>query len=75
MEMAVTRGVRARALVEPSVSEMLSDPIVQALMRADGVQACDLKALLCSVAKRIRDGSRSKVRKECRDEHTNVSSE
>ena len=58
MEMGVTRRVRERALAEfdePSVEEMLSDPIVQALMRADGVHAGELEALLCSVAKRIRE--------------------
>ena len=35
---------------EPSISEMLADPVVRALMRADGVHADELRALLCSVA-------------------------
>src|SRR4029077_8531509 len=55
-EMGVTRRVRARALAEleePSVKEMLSDPIVHAVMHADGVHAGELEALLCSVAKRL----------------------
>jgi hypothetical protein len=52
---------------EPSVKEMLSDPIVHAVMRADGVHAGELEALLCSVAKRLREPSRSK-KKEHHDE-------
>jgi hypothetical protein len=62
MGMGVTRRVRARALAEPdepSVKEMLSDPIVHAVMRADGVHADELEALLSSVAKRIRERSRN----------------
>ena len=39
---------------EPSVTEILSEPIVQALMAADRVQVEDLEALLRSVAKRLR---------------------
>jgi hypothetical protein len=39
---------------EPSLAEILTDPIVQALMAADGVHADDLEALLRSVAKRLR---------------------
>jgi hypothetical protein len=61
METGVTRRVRAGALAEldePSVKEMLSDPIVRAVMRADGVHAGELEALLCSVAKRLRKRSR-----------------
>jgi hypothetical protein len=61
MEMGMTRRVQAKALAElgePSVKEMLSDPIVRAVMRADGVHAGELEAQLCSVAKRIRKRSR-----------------
>ena len=35
---------------EPTLSEMLADPIVQALMQADGVEASELEATLRSVA-------------------------
>ena len=36
---------------EPSIKEMLADPMVRALMTADGVQADELKALLHTVAR------------------------
>ena len=39
---------------EPSIEEMLADPIVRALMTADGVRADELEALLRSIAKRLR---------------------
>lgn len=39
---------------EPSIDEMLAEPIVRALMTADGVRAGKLKTLLRSVAKRLR---------------------
>jgi hypothetical protein len=35
---------------EPTISEMLSDPIVRALMDADGVDAGELEASLRSLA-------------------------
>ena len=35
---------------EPTLSEMLADPIVQALMQADGVEASELEATLRSAA-------------------------
>jgi hypothetical protein len=35
---------------------MLTDPIVRALMTADGVQVDELKVLLHSVAKRLQTG-------------------
>jgi hypothetical protein len=41
---------------EPSIKEMLADPLVRALMTADSVQVDELKALLHSVAKRLRAG-------------------
>jgi hypothetical protein len=39
---------------EPSIKEMLADPVVRALMSADGVHADELEALLCSVASLLR---------------------
>lgn len=36
----------ARAGVEPSLADMLADPIVQALMQADGVYAGDLMMII-----------------------------
>jgi hypothetical protein len=42
---------------EPSIKEILADPIIRALMTADGVQADELKALLHSVAKRLQAGN------------------
>jgi hypothetical protein len=38
---------------EPSISELLSEPIVRAVMAADGIRAGELKALLRSAAKRL----------------------
>jgi hypothetical protein len=38
---------------EPSIKELLSDPIVRALMSADGIHTDELEGLLCSVAKRL----------------------
>jgi hypothetical protein len=73
-ETDVTRSVRARArrklrghsepvlpeYGEPSINEMLSDPIVRALMGVDGVHADELAALLCSVAKRLERAVQSR---------------
>jgi hypothetical protein len=42
---------------EPSVAEILTDPIVRALMAADGVHVEVLEALLRSVAKRLGIGA------------------
>ena len=39
----------------PQVKEMLTDPIVCALMIADGVDTDALEALLCAVAYRLRE--------------------
>jgi hypothetical protein len=43
---------------EPSLSELLSDPIAQALMVADGVKCRDLDALLANVRGRHHLGKR-----------------
>ena len=42
---------------EPSIEEMLADPIVRALMTADGVRVDELEALLRSIAKRLQTGA------------------
>jgi hypothetical protein len=42
---------------EPSVEEMLAEPIVRALMTADGVRTDELTALLRSIAKRLQAGA------------------
>jgi hypothetical protein len=39
---------------EPSIKEMLADPIVRALMSGDGVRADEFEALFSSVAKRLQ---------------------
>jgi hypothetical protein len=49
----------ARA-AEPSIEEMLGEPIVRALMAADGVRVNELEALIRSVAERLR-ASRSRA--------------
>jgi hypothetical protein len=43
-------------LREPSLSEMLSDPIVKALMEADGVERGELEAMLREVAAKSLPG-------------------
>lgn len=40
---------------EPKLADVLSDPIVQAVMTADGVDPQDLRANLSEVARRRRD--------------------
>jgi hypothetical protein len=42
---------------DPSIEEMLAEPIVRALMTADGVRADELEALLRSIAKRLQAGA------------------
>jgi hypothetical protein len=39
---------------EPSIDEMLNDPIVRALMAADGVDSRQLRRLLRSIAENLR---------------------
>jgi hypothetical protein len=45
---------------EPSIDEILADPIVRAMMRADGVELAELAQLLVDVEERRLNGSRSK---------------
>jgi hypothetical protein len=39
---------------EASITEMLADPVVRAVMTADGIRTGELKALLRSAAKCLR---------------------
>jgi hypothetical protein len=60
---------------EPTLTEILSDPIVSAVMKADGVDPCELEATLRQMAavqagdwwKRLRvpRTSSGKMRQEC----------
>jgi len=47
---------------EPTLSEALADPIVQAVMQADGVDARELEAMLMAV---IAQQLRSSPRRRC----------
>ena len=44
---------------EPSLEDILSDPIVKAVIEADGVDANELDAMLQRIAHKRRAGSRS----------------
>lgn len=46
----------AEAGVEPNIADVLSEPIVHMLMRADGVHAADLLAILFGGDDRSADG-------------------
>ena len=48
---------------EPSIEEMLADPIIRLLMRRDGVLAGDVRTLLAGAAERL-----SRVKGEGRSE-------
>jgi hypothetical protein len=47
---------------EPSIKELLAEPVVRALMKADGVDPEDVKALLHSSAASPGDGALRKAR-------------
>jgi hypothetical protein len=46
---------RAMPFREPTLDETLSDPIVQAVMRADGVDALELEAMLMSIVTHLAE--------------------
>ena len=48
--------------VEPSLSDVLSDPIVRALMTADGVDPQALEAELCKAALRAKQSAEADSR-------------
>ena len=56
---------RCRNAQEPSIEEMLADPIVRAIMIADGIRAGELEALLRLAAQRLR-GTDAKEQGEAR---------
>lgn len=43
-------------LVEPTLLELLEDPVVRLVMASDGVKAADIRALAARVASRRHDG-------------------
>jgi hypothetical protein len=47
---------------EPSIEEMLAEPIIRALMTADGIRTDELEALLRSIAKRLQAGASEPLR-------------
>lgn len=51
---------------ESSIEEILADPIVRALMTADGVRVEELEALLRSIAKRLRASASETIEETAR---------
>lgn len=47
--------IHTKQAPEPSLPEMLADPIVQALMASDGVMAMELEELVDSTSSRLGD--------------------
>jgi hypothetical protein len=52
---------------EPSIHDMLNDPIVRALMAADGVDLGELQRLLQSIAENLTDKNTALV--QCPQRH------
>ena len=50
---------------EPTLNEMLSDPLIETLMRADGVDLKTLRPMLCEVAQGLSDARGSGVSPDC----------
>ena len=44
---------------DPTISELLSDPLIRAIMEADGVDPMELKAMMCRLAARCRNRPRA----------------
>jgi hypothetical protein len=51
------KGPWTEAGIEPRIRDLLNDPIVQTLMRADGVRVADVLAII------FKDNNRSATRK------------
>jgi hypothetical protein len=49
---------------EPSLSQVLTDPLTQVLMRSDGVDASDLCDLITEARQRIADADRELCQEE-----------
>ena len=50
---------------EPTLSEMLSDPLIALVMRADGVDPNTLRPMLCEVARSLSHARGSGVSQDC----------
>ena len=50
---------------EPTLSEMLSDPLIALVMRADGVDPDALRPELCAVARGLQSARGAAVTAEC----------
>jgi len=50
---------------EPTLSEMLSDPLIALLMRADGVDPDALRPELCALARDLKRTRGAAVTAEC----------
>jgi len=46
-------------MLDPTISELLSDPLVRAIMEADGVDPMELKAMMRCLAARCRNRPRA----------------
>lgn len=50
---------------EPTLNEMLSDPLIETLMQADGVDPDALRPELCAVARSLKQARGATVTQEC----------
>ncbi len=50
---------------EPTLNEMLSDPLIETLMQADGVDLKTLRPMLCEVARGLSNTRGSGVSQDC----------
>ena len=50
---------------EPTLNEMLSDPLIELVMRADGVDPDALRPELCAVARELKSARGAAVTAEC----------
>jgi hypothetical protein len=50
---------------EPRLSQVLDDPIIRAVMRCDGVEADELRALMASVRRRLDERAHA-MPEDCR---------
>jgi len=50
---------------EPTLNEMLSDPLIEIVMRADGVDPQALRPMLCEVARGLSQARGAAVSQDC----------